>query len=234
LRFAQITSAIEELLTEILPAAAAMHMLVCAPASRPARAFAANGDVPMGVDLAHEAVSIPAERWQRWHKVARAIADDDCALVKELRIANTAPTRRNLYWAATAARILVQWTTGDRQRLASAIATELESAAVPPHRAPVGASAVNGDVPMGVDPAHEAVSIPVERWQRWHEIAREIGNNSCALAKELCNANTVPTRRNLYWAATAARILVQWTTGDQQRLANAIAVELESAGAPPH
>jgi hypothetical protein len=200
-----------------------------------------NGDVPMGIDLAHEAVSIPAERWQRWHKIARAIGNDDCALGKELYIANTAPTRRNLYWAATAARILVQWTTGDRQRLASAIATELESAAVPPQRAPVGECAVNvvnGDVPMGVpiifDPAHKPVSISAERWQRWHEIAREIGNDSCALRKELCNAQIVPTRRNIYWAATAARILVQWTTGDQQRLANAMAVELESAGAPPH
>jgi len=87
---------------------------------------------------------------------------------------------------------------------------------------------------MVIDLAHEAVSIPAERWQRWHKIARAIGNNSCALAEELCNANTVPARRNLYWAATAASILVQWTTGDQQRLANAIAVELESAGAPPH
>jgi hypothetical protein len=192
----------------------------------------------MVVDPAHETVAVPAERWQRWHEIARAIGNDDCALAKELCIANTAPTRRNLYWAATAARILVQWTTGDRQRLASAIATELEGAAVPPHRTPVGAFAVNGDVPMGVpkvvDPAHEPVSIPAERWQRWHEMAREIGNDSCALAKELCNANTVPTKRNLYWAATAARILVQWTTGDQQRFANAIAVELESAGASPH
>jgi hypothetical protein len=87
---------------------------------------------------------------------------------------------------------------------------------------------------MVVDPAHEPVSISANSWQRWHEIARAIGNDDCALAKELCNANSVPTRRNLYWAATAARILVQWTTGDQQRLANAIAVELESAGAPPH
>ena len=87
----------------------------------------------MGVDLAHEAVSIPAERWQRWHKIARAIANDDCALVKELCIANTAPTRRNLYWAATAARILVQWTTGDQQRLANAIAVELENAGAPRH-----------------------------------------------------------------------------------------------------
>jgi hypothetical protein len=127
---------------------------------------------------------------------------------------------------------------GDRQRLASAIATELESAAVPPYRAPVGECAVNGDVPMGVpmvvDPAHEPVSISANSWQRWHEIAREIGNDDCALAKELCIANTAPTRRNLYWAATAARILVQWTTGDRQRLASAIATELESAGAPPH
>jgi len=192
----------------------------------------------MGVDLAHEAVSIPAERWQRWHKIARAIGNDDCALAKELCIAKTAPTRRNLYWAATAARILVQWTTGDRQRLASAIATELEGAAVPPNRARIGKCAVNGDapkgVPMVVDPAHEPVTISANSWQRWHEIAREIGNGSCALTKELRNANAVPTRRNLYWAATAARILVQWTTGDQQRLANAIAVELESADAPAH
>jgi hypothetical protein len=192
----------------------------------------------MVVDLAHEAVSIPAERWQRWREILRAIGNEDCALAKELCIANTAPTRRNLYWAATAARILVQWTTGDRQRLASALATELECAAVLPHRAPIGECAANGDVPMGVpmvvDLAHEAVSIPAERWQRWREILRAIGNDDCALAKELCIANTAPTRRNLYWAATAARILVQWTTGDQQRLANAIAVELESAGAPPH
>ena len=192
----------------------------------------------MGVDLAHEAVSIPAERWQRWHKIARAIGNDDCALAKELCIAKAAPTRRNLYWAATAARILVQWTTGDRQRLASAIATELEGAAVPPDRARLGECAANGDVPKGIpvvgDPAHESVTISANSWQRWHEIVREIGNGSCALAKELCIANAVPTRRNLYWAATAARILLQWTTGDQQRLANAIAVELESAGAPPH
>jgi hypothetical protein len=104
----------------------------------------------MVVDPAHEVVLIPAERWQWWHEIARAIGNDDRGLAKELCIANTAPTRRNLYWAATAARILVQWTTGDRQRLASAIATELEGAAVPPHRAPVGAFAVNGDVPMGV------------------------------------------------------------------------------------
>src|SRR5882672_9693664 len=50
---------------------------VCPAASRPGRAFAVNDDVPMGVpvvvDLAHEAVSIPAERWQRWHEIARAI-----------------------------------------------------------------------------------------------------------------------------------------------------------------
>ena len=193
--------------------------------------------VPTVVDLSHEAVSIPAERWQRWHEISRAIGNDDCALAQELCIANTAPTRRNLYWAATAARILEQWTTGDRQRMASAIATELESAAVPPHRAPVGECAVNGDVPMAVptvvDLAHEAVSIPAERWQRWHEIARAIGNDDCALAHELCIANTAPTRRNLYWAATAARILEQWTTGDRQRLANAIATELESAAVPP-
>ena len=211
---------------------------VYAPFVRPGRAFAVNGGVPVGiamvVDLAHVAVSIPAEKWRRWHEIARAIDNDDCVLTQELRIANTAPTRRNLYWAATAARILVQWTTGNRQRLASAIATELESAAVPPHRAPVGECAVYGDVPVRVDPAHEPVSISENSWQRWHEIAREIGNDGCALTKELCNANTVPTRRNLYWAATAARILMQWTTGDQQRLANAIAVELESAGAPRH
>ena len=188
----------------------------------------------MAVDLAHEAVPIPAESWQRWHEIARAIDNDDRALTKELCIANAVPTRRNLYWAATAARILVQWTTGDRQRLANAIASELESAAVPPRRAPVRACTVNGDVPMVVDVAHEAVSISSQRWQRWHEIARAIGNNDCALTRELCIANAVPTRRNLYWAATAARILVQWTTGDRQRLANAIAAELESAGAPPH
>jgi hypothetical protein len=192
----------------------------------------------MGVDLAHEAVSIPAERWQRWHNIARAIGNNDCALAKELCIAKAAPTRRNLYWAATAARTLVQWTTGDRQRLASAIATELEGAAVPPKRARIGECAAKGDAPNGVslvvDPTHEPVTISANSWQRWHEIAREIGNGSCALTKELCNANAVPTRRNLYWAATAARILVQWTTGDQQRLANAIAVELESAGASPH
>jgi hypothetical protein len=137
----------------------------------------------MVVDLAHEAVSIPAERWQRWHEIARDIGNNDCGLAKELCIANTAPTRRNLYWAATAARILVQWTTGDHQRLASAIATELESAGAPPRRAPVGECAMNGDVPMVVDLAHEAVSIPAERWQRWHEIARDIGNNDCGLAK---------------------------------------------------
>src|SRR5262245_64935539 len=99
----------------------------------------------MGVDLAHEAVSIPAERWQRWHKIARAIGNDDCALAKELCIAKAAPTRRNLYWAATAARILVQWTTGDRQRLASAIATEREGAGVPQDRARFGGCAGNSD-----------------------------------------------------------------------------------------
>jgi hypothetical protein len=187
----------------------------------------------MGVDPAHEAVSIPAERWQRWHRFARAIGSADCALAKELSIANSAPTRRNLYWAATAARVLAQWTTGDRQRLANALATELEKAAVPPHRAQLGEWAANGDAPAEVDPAHEPVSISANRWQRWHEIVREIGNGSCALARELGKAKAVPTRRNLYWAATAARILVQWTTGDQQRLANAIAVELESAGASP-
>jgi len=193
---------------------------------------------PMVVDLAHAAVSIPAEKWQRWHDIARAIDNDDRTLAKELCIANSAPTRRNLYWAATAARILVQWTTGDRQRLASAIATELEGAAVQPHRASGGAFAGDGEVPIGismaVDRAHESVSISANRWQRWHDIVREIGNDSCALAKALCDAATVPTRRNLYWAATAARILVQWTTGDRQRLANAIAVELESAGASSH
>jgi hypothetical protein len=186
--------------------------------------------IPMVVDHIHEAVSVPAERWQRWHEIARAIDNDNCTLIRELRVANITPTRRNLYWAATAARILVQWTTGDRQRLASDIASELESAAVPRHRALVVAFAV--DFPMVVDPGHEPVSIPTERWQRWHEIVRAIGNDDCALAKELCIANALPTRRNLFWAATAARILLQWTTGDRQRLANAIAVELESAGAP--
>jgi hypothetical protein len=188
----------------------------------------------MRVDLAHEAVSIPAERWQRWHKIARAIGNDDCDLKKELRIANAAPTRRNLYWAATTARILVQWTTGARQSLASTIATELESAAVLPHRASVGDCAANSNVPIAVDLAHEVVSISAERWRRWHEIARAIGNDDCGLAKELRIASAAPTRRNLYWVATAARILVQWATGDRQRLANAIAVELENAGAPPH
>ena len=196
-----------------------------------------NGDA-MGVDLAHEAASIPAERWQRWHDIARAIGNDDCALAKELCIAKAAPTRRNLYWAATAARILVQWTTGDRQSLARAIATELEGAAVPPDRARIDECSVNGDVPNGipivVDAAHEPVSISANRWQRRHEMALEIGNGSCALTKELCNANAVPTRRNLYWVATTAHILVQRTTGDQQRLANAIAVELERASAPQH
>ena len=190
--------------------------------------------VPMVVDPAHEVVSIHADKWQRWHAIARAVGNGDRGLAKELRIANAAPTRRNLYWAATAARTLVQWTTGDRQMLATAIATELEGAAVPPHWPPVGEFAVNGDVPKVVDPAHEPVSISAASWHRWHEIAHEIGNDSCALAKELCNANTVPTRRNLYWAATAARILMQWTTGDKQRWANAIAVELESAGVLPH
>jgi hypothetical protein len=78
----------------------------------------------MRIDLAHEAVLIPAELWQRWRKIARAIGSDDCALA-----ANAAPTRRNLYWVATASRILVQWTTGDQQRLANAIAVALEASA---------------------------------------------------------------------------------------------------------
>ena len=82
-----------------------------------------------------------------------------------------------------------------------------------------------------VDPAYETVSIPAESWQRWAEMARAIGDDDCTLAKELRIARAVPTRRNLYWAATAARILMQWTTGDRQQLANAIAVELENAGA---
>src|SRR5262245_22673704 len=54
----------------------------------------------MGVDLAHGAVSNPAERWRWWHKIACAISNDDSALAKELCIANTASTRRNLYWDA--------------------------------------------------------------------------------------------------------------------------------------
>jgi hypothetical protein len=87
---------------------------------------------------------------------------------------------------------------------------------------------------MRVDLAHEAVSVSAERWQSWHKIARAIGSDACALAKELCIADAAPTRRNWYWAVTAARILVQSTTGDQQRLANAIAVALESAGASPY
>lgn len=192
---------------------------------------------PMVVDPAHEVVSIHADKWQRWHAIARAVGNDDRGLAKELRIANAAPTRRNLYWAATAARTLVQWTTGDRQRLATAIATELEGAAVPPHWAPVGEFAVDGDAPMSLpiifDLAHEQVSISANRWQRWCEIVREIGDDDCGLAKDLRNAKLMPTRRNLYWAATTARVLVQWTTGDQQRFANAIAAELECAGAPP-
>jgi hypothetical protein len=203
---------------------------------RPGRAFAEIGDAPMVVDPAREVVSIHADKWQRWHAIARAIGQDDRGLAKELRIANAAPTSRNLYWAATAARTLVQWTTGDRQRLATAIATELEGAAVPPHSAPVGEFATDGDAPMGppiIYLAHEQVSISAERWQRWCEIVREIGDDDCGLAKELRNAKVMPTRRNLYWAATAARVLVQWTTGDQQRFANAIAAELESVGAPP-
>jgi hypothetical protein len=190
--------------------------------------------VPMVVDLAHEVVSVPAESWQRWHEIARAIGKEDCGLAEELCIANRAPTRRNLYWAATAARIVVQWTTGDRQRLASAIATELEGVAAPPHCDPVGDFAVSVDVPMAGDPAHKVVSISAEKWQRWHEIVRDIGNDDCGLAKELCIATTAPTRRNLYWASTAARILVQWTCGDRQKLAGAIATELESAGASQH
>ena len=187
------------------------------------------------VDPAYETVSIPAESWQRWAEMARAIGDDDCTLAKELRIARAVPTRRNLYWAATAARIAAQWTTGDREKLAGEVAAELEHLAAPPQRFPIEAVVVAGDTPMGGptvgDPAHEAVSIPAERWQRWHDIVRAIGDDDGALAKELCIAHTVPTRRNLYWAATAARILMQWTTGDRQQLANAIAVELENAGA---
>ena len=191
--------------------------------------------VPMVVDPAHEVVSIHADKWQRWHAIARAIGKDDRGLAKELRIANAAPTRRNLYWAATAARTLVQWTIGHRQRLATVIATELEGAAVPPHWAPVGELAANSDasLPIIFDLAHEHVSISANRWQRWYEIVLEIGDDDCGLAKDLRNAKLMPTRRNLYWAATTARVLVQWTTGDQQRFANAIAAELESFGAPP-
>ena len=193
--------------------------------------------VPKVVDIAHETVFVPADRWERWHEIARAIGNDDCGLTKVLRNANTIPTRRNVYWAVTAARILVQWTTGDRQRLANAIAVELECAASPSHCALVRAFAGNGGAPEGVrkvvDVAHEMVSIPAETWQRWHEIARAIGDYDCGLRKELFNANSVPTRRNLYWAVTAARVLGQWTTGDRQRLANAIAVELERAAVPP-
>ena len=136
-----------------------------------------------------------------------------------------------MYWAATAARILVQWTTGDRQRSANAIATEIESYAAPPNRTLVELS---DDVPTVVDVAHVAVSVPVEVWQRWHEIARAIDKGDCVLTQELRTANSAPTRRNLYWAATAARILVQWTTGDRQRSANAIAAELESYAVPQH
>ena len=77
---------------------------------------------------------------------------------------------------------------------------------------------MKGGVLVGVDLAHEPVSIPAERWQRLREIVLDIGNDDCALGKELCIANTAPTRRNLYWAATAARILVQWTTGKSWRI----------------
>ena len=139
--------------------------------------------VPVVVDSAHELISISPEKWHRWHAIARAIGKDDRDLGKELRVASTAPTRRNLYWAATAARILVQWTTGDRQRLAIAIATELESAAVPPHWPPGGVFK-NCDVPTYLRP-HELVSISARRWERWHEVAREIGDHDCGLAKEL-------------------------------------------------
>jgi hypothetical protein len=48
---------------------------------------------------------------------------------------------------------------------------------------------VNGDVPMGVDLAHEAVSIPAERWQRWREIAREIGNEALSSSTAMAFAN---------------------------------------------
>ena len=218
-----------------------LMLSLCAEHRADIGVLAGDGDEPMGVptvaDIAHETVLIPADRWERWHEIARAIGNDDCDLIKELRKANTIPTRRNLYWAVTAARILVQWTTGDRQRLANAVAVELEYVAALPHRAPVRSFAGNGDVPVGVrkfvDVAHETVSIPAETWQRWHEIARAIGNDDCGLTKELYKANDIPTRRNLYWAVTAARILVQWTTGDRQKLANAIAVELEHAAVPP-
>lgn len=120
--------------------------------------------VPKVVDIAHETVLVPADRWDRWREIARAIGNDDCGLTKELYKANDIPTRRNLYWAVTAARILVQWTTGDRQRLANALAVELEYAAAPTNRARVAAFGRNGDAPVGVrkiaDVAHETVPIP--------------------------------------------------------------------------
>ena len=84
---------------------------------------------PMVVDLAHEAVSVPAETWRRWHAIARRIDKRDCNLSEALRRAHSTSTRRNFYWAATAARILVQWATGERQKLANVATVEARWAA---------------------------------------------------------------------------------------------------------
>ena len=105
---------------------------------------------------------------------------------------------------------------------------------MPPDHVPVAKGTVTSDLPTSIDPAHQVISIPTDRWQRWHEIAQQIGNDDCGLAKELRNADAAPTRRNLYWAATTARTLAQWTTGDRQQMAGALAAELENAAAPLH
>ena len=90
--------------------------------------------------------------------------------------------------------------------------------------------AVNGDVPMGVDLAHEAVLIPAERWQQWHKIACAIGTTTI-----------LPSLKSVHrpiprWRVGQAEFGLgryrcprsrAWTTGDQQRLANAITVELD-------
>ena len=48
------------------------------------------------------------------------------------------------------------------------------------------------------------------------------------LLKSCASPNAAPTGRNLYWAARASVTFVQWTTGDQQRFANTIAVALKA------
>ena len=78
-------------------------------------------------------------------------------------------------------------------------------------------------------PEPQQIVIRVERLQRWHDAAKELGSAGHALLGELANVCSNPSRENLASAAKAARAAQGMTTGGLWMIANATAAELENA-----